>query len=254
MKIILKKISNILIIITLLSIIGCQSADQKMDKKTTLVVGLSAEYPPFEFQQQGKIVGFDIDLIHAVGKKLNKEILIQDMSFHSLIASLHTGKIDIAISGMTITPERQKNVDFSQVYYQPSLAIVYLKNFPPTQLNNFSNKKMGVQLGTTMEKWAKEQAKKQQNVDIISLDTNPPLIEKLKLKQIDYIVIETLQAVEFCKLNPSLTFQTVGISDEGYGIALAKNSALKSEINAALTALQAEGALTQLQEKWGLKE
>lgn len=240
---------------TLLFISACTSNDQKLDKKTTLIVGLSAEYPPFEFQQQGKIVGFDIDLIQAIGKKLNKEILIQEMSFHSLIASLHAGKIDIAISSMTITPERLKNVDFSQVYYKPSLAIIYLKNTPTVQPNiTFSNKKVGVQLGSTMEKWIKQHAKDQQNVEIISLDTNPPLIEKLKLKQIDYVVIETLQAVTFCKLNPALTFQIVGASDEGYGIALAKNSTLKSDINTALAALEAEGTLAQIQEKWGLAE
>lgn len=253
MKNFYQKTYNTLIFIILIFIFGCNAPDQNMDKKSILIVGLSAEYPPFEFQQQGKIIGFDIDLIQAVGQKLDKEIQIQDMSFHSLIASLHTGKIDVAISGMTITPERLKNVDFTQVYYQPSLAIVYLKNQPLVS-NIFSHKKIGVQLGTTMEKWIKQQTKEQQNVEIISLDTNPPLIEKLKLKQIDYIVIETLQAVEFCKLNPSLAFQTVGTSDEGYGIALAKNSALKSEIDAALTALQADGTLEHIQEKWGLKQ
>lgn len=253
MKIFSHKIYNILIIIILIFIFGCSAPDQNMDKKSILVVGLSAEYPPFEFQQQGKIIGFDIDLIKAIGQKLDKEIQIQDMSFHSLIASLHTGKIDIAISGMTITPERSKNVDFTQVYYHPSLAIVYLKNHP-LDSNTFSNKKIGVQLGTTMEKWIKQQTKEQQHVEIISLDTNPPLIEKLKLQQIDYIVIETLQAVEFCKLNPSLAFQTIGQSDEGYGIALAKNSALKPEIDAALAALQADGTLEHIQEKWGLKQ
>lgn len=240
---------KLLITIVILGIFGCDGPSEKVDK-APLVVGLSAEYPPFEFQQKGEIVGFDVDLAHAIGQRLNRPIQIKEMAFHSLIPSLQTGKIDMAISGITVTPERQKNIDFSEVYYHNSLAFIYLKNSPPPDLTQLSHKKFGVQLGSSMEKWLKQQSADFEQVQIFALDTNPALIEKLKLGQIDYLVIETLQAIEFSKINAKLAYQTIGTIDDGYAIALAKHSPLLTSINQALQQLNQQGVLAQLKQKW----
>lgn len=241
----MKGFYNLLIILMIFILAGCSSPSSDSDKQRW-VVGVSAEYPPFEFHSKGEIIGFDIDLIQAIGKELNVEIHIKDMSFANLIPALQTGKIDLAISGFNITPERQKNIDFSKQYYDNSLSLVYLKENATPHLNN---KKLGVQLGTTMEKWAKKIAKTQK-VEIISLDLNPTLIEKLKQRHIDYLVIETVQAIEYCKHNPQLTYYKVGTVEEGYGIALPKNSPYLTKINQALETLEKNGTLKKLEEKW----
>jgi polar amino acid transport system substrate-binding protein len=247
-----QKISMYLIFILLLTILGCHSPSADMDKKHILVVGLAAEYPPFEYQHNGEIMGFDVDLIQAIGQQLGKQVQIQDMSFHNLIGALQNGKIDIAISGMQATPERQKSISFSSIYYQPSLAIVHMANMPLPPQHSFTNKKIGVQLGSTMEKWIKKESQSATNVEIIALDANPPLIEKLKLGQIDYVIIEALQAKEYCQANPHLTYQTIAKSDEGYAIAIAKDSAFLAKINQAIADLTLQGELQKLQQKWKL--
>ena len=83
---------------------------------TTYVVGTSADFPPFEYVQNGKYVGFDLGLIKAIAKTEGFNIQIRDMAFDSLIPALKVGVIDIAIAGMTITKERENVVDFSNPY------------------------------------------------------------------------------------------------------------------------------------------
>lgn len=242
------KIRNLLFLLFIF-ILGCSSQDS-VTETNTLKVGLSAEYPPFEFQDLGQTVGFDVDLANALALQLGKKVQIQDMAFHNLIPALQNGKIDMVISGMTVTPERLKNVDFSHNYYQTSLAILYLKNQPKPKLTDLSQKKFGAQMGSIMERWAKNQVPSGQSTQVVALDTNPSLIEKLKHQQIDYVVVETTQAIEFCKVNPMLAFMTVGVSQEGYGIAFAKGSDLLPQINQALATLKANGVLQQIQDKW----
>ncbi|MEG1701249.1 MAG: transporter substrate-binding domain-containing protein, partial [Alistipes sp.] len=83
-----------------------------------LYVGTDAtEFPPFEYIENGEIKGFDIDLIKEIGKLLNKEVILKNIQFDGLIPALQTGKLDIIIAGMTITPEREKNINFSEPYY-----------------------------------------------------------------------------------------------------------------------------------------
>ncbi len=245
----MQNIVKLLILIAFILCCGCNDNQNTENKPEPVIVGLAPEYPPFEFQQHGKIVGFDVDLLQAIAKECGMHIQIQDMAFSNLIPALQTGKISMAISGFSITPERQKNIDFSTPYYHNSIALLYLKNKQAPHYD-FSHKKIGCQLGSTMEKWAKKATASFAAVEIVSLDSNPPLIEKLKLKQIDYVVIETLQAIEFCKTNPQLSYQTVGKAQDGYGIALPKNSPLLPKINQALQALENNGTLKQLEDKW----
>jgi len=248
----MKNLFKLLFLLVFIVVLGCQQQDKPMQKDDTLVIGLSAEYPPFEFQQQGTLMGFDVDLSHALADELGKKIQIQDMPFHSLIPALQSGKIDLAISGMTVTPERQKNIDFSNQYYTNSLAIVYLKSGDVPKLTQLCNNNIGVQLGSTMEKWAKQQTASCQKATLVALDTNPPLIEQLKLQRIHFIVLETVQAIAFCKADPKLAFIKIGPTQEGIAVAMVKGSALVPQINTALNTLEQKGILEQLKKKWAL--
>jgi polar amino acid transport system substrate-binding protein len=244
----MKKLLISLISLSFISFIGCKLNASNIHAKDTLIVGLSAEYPPFEYQEQGKLMGFDIDVMNAIAKEMKVKIQIKDMAFNGLIPALQMGKIDIAISSITITPERSKNIDFSNQYYQNSLAIIYPKDKKqPSQ--DYSHHTIGVQLGSTMEKWTKTTTASMQGVKIITLDSNPPLIEKLKMGHLDYIVIENLQAIKYCQANPSLTFQSLGMVADGYGIAVKKGSSLTTSLNTALASLEQKGILAELKQK-----
>lgn len=221
-----------------------------VNKSNQLKVGLSADYPPFETIKNGEIVGFDVELIKAIAIELGREVVIKEMPFYSLVASLESGKIDIAISAINITPERKEKVDFSENYYYPKLSLVYLADNTTPDVQNLNGMKLGAQTGTTMEQWVKKIAANTANVGLVSMDTNPVLLEELKNKRIDIVVIETLQAKEYCKQDQRLSYVEVEQSSFGYSMAFPKNSSLTTKVNNALKTLQENGAVKQLEQKW----
>ncbi|MEH7662549.1 transporter substrate-binding domain-containing protein, partial [Bacillus velezensis] len=85
--------------------------------KNKLIMGTSADYKPFEYKDGDQITGFDVDLAKALGKKTGYDVEVQDMDFNSLITALKSKQVDMILSGMTPTPERKKQVDFSDIYY-----------------------------------------------------------------------------------------------------------------------------------------
>ncbi|CAL7960708.1 polar amino acid transport system substrate-binding protein [Alphaproteobacteria bacterium] len=213
-----------------------------------LVVGLSAEYPPFEYRESGEFMGFDIDLAHALGKKMNLEIEIKDMNFAALIPAIQYNNIDAAISAISATEERRQNLAFSEKYYTNSIALLYLKDAPLTTAQMLEGKKIGAQLGSTMEIWAKENAPAAQ---LVVMDVNPVLVESLKNKNIDAVVLEEKQAEEFYKQAPSeVAYTTIERTEEGYSIAVKKDSLLLPKINKALKELKEDGTLDKIQTKW----
>src|SRR5699024_6125145 len=126
---------------------GGEEATTALDKDT-LVVGTSADFPPFEnVDVNGDIVGFDIDLINEIGKELGKEIQIENMDFDGLVGAVQTDKIDMAISGMTDNADRRKNVNFSDSYYEASQAILVREDVADVaSMDDLSEKIVGSQL------------------------------------------------------------------------------------------------------------
>ncbi|MEG0808513.1 MAG: transporter substrate-binding domain-containing protein, partial [Alistipes sp.] len=113
-----------------------------------LYVGTDAtEFPPFEYIENGEIKGFDIDLIKEIGKLLNKEVILKNIQFDGLIPALQTGKLDIIIAGMTITPEREKNINFSEPYYTSKQLLITDENSSLNTLESLKGSKIGVVLG-----------------------------------------------------------------------------------------------------------
>src|SRR5689334_7915697 len=106
----------------LLTLQGC-NVGPKSDQKI-LKLGVSADYPPFEFKQNGRIVGFDVDLAEELAKELGYTVEIQDMDFSALIPSLKTGRVDFVMSGISVNEERKKNVRFGDPYYSGKFAVV----------------------------------------------------------------------------------------------------------------------------------
>jgi len=124
-----------------------------------LVAGTSADYPPFEsIDENGNMVGFDIDLINEIGKRMGVEVEIQDMPFDSLIASVQGGKIDLSIAAFNYTEERDKTVDFTDAYYYAEDGFLVAEDFAGeiTAPEDAAQYKVGVQTGATADGWATE--------------------------------------------------------------------------------------------------
>jgi ABC-type amino acid transport substrate-binding protein len=255
------------LIVTALIIASIIFFVSKLQKSTNSVesdalkVGVSPDYPPFEYTKNGEIVGFDIDFIHELGEKMNKKIEIREMEFSSLIPSLNSGKVDVIVSSISKNSERIDNVSFSDPYYTSAFAIIMMKDNDAKTLDDFpKDAKIGVQTGTTMESFANDyNDSSDKSLKIVSMGSNFLLIEKLKLGEIDALIVEDAQAPSFIKNISELKSEHIGddvyIDEEenSYVIGVKKGSSLVDELNKGIESLNADGKIELLLKKWGLR-
>ena len=239
----------------LLSIFFCVEeqafSDSNEPIEKILTVGTSADYPPFEFIKDGEIIGFDIDLANLIAEKLGYKLQLQDMKFASIISSIQTGRIDFGISGMTITSERKKNVDFSIKYYVPKLAMVYRKESPILSVKDLNQKTIATQAGTTMESFLQEKLGSSENFKLISLHKTPSMIEELRVGRVNGVLVEEAQAKVFVKKYPTImSYSPFESSGYGYAIVFKKGSVLKAKVDKAIKELRQSGAINKLKKKW----
>ncbi|HGZ8670884.1 TPA: ABC transporter permease subunit [Staphylococcus aureus] len=222
---------------------------EKIKERGELRVGLSADYAPMEFEHtvNGKTeyAGVDIDLAKKIAKDNNLKLKIVNMSFDSLLGALKTGKIDIIISGMTSTPERKKQVDFSDSYMITKNIMLVKKDKVDEykDIKDFNNKKVGAQKGTEQEKIAQTEI---ENASITSLSRLPDVILALKSGKVEGAVVEKPVAEAYLKQNPKLGISNVKFNEEEKDtvIAVPKDSPkLLSQINKTIKEVKDKGLI-----------
>ncbi len=222
---------------------------EKIKERGELRVGLSADYAPMEFEHtvNGKTeyAGVDIDLAKKIAKDNNLKLKIVNMSFDSLLGALKTGKIDIIISGMTSTPERKKQVDFSDSYMMTKNIMLVKKDKVNEykDIKDFNNKKVGAQKGTEQEKIAQTEI---ENAPITSLSRLPDVILALKSGKVEGAVVEKPVAEAYLKQNPKLGISNVKFNEEEKDtvIAVPKDSPkLLSQINKTIKEVKDKGLI-----------
>lgn len=253
-----KKVVAVLVVISLaLGLGGCGNrrsldANSKLNeikKAGKIVVGTSAEYPPFEFHKEinGKdqVVGFDIEIAKEIAKDMGVELEIKDMKFDGLLAALQSGNIDFVIAGMTPTEERKKSVDFSKVYYKvvQRIAVNSSSYGKINSIEDLKGKKVGVQKGSVQEKMAKEMLKYS---EIKSLSKIPDLIMELKTNKVDAVLIEEPVGKSFEAKNSDIKLSSIELKfeDDGSAIAIKKGSEdVLESINKTLDRLIKDGLI-----------
>lgn len=222
---------------------------EKIKERGELRVGLSADYAPMEFEHtvNGKTeyAGVDIDLAKKIAKDNNLKLKIVNMSFDSLLGALKTGEIDIIISGMTSTPERKKQVDFSDSYMMTKNIMLVKKDKVNEykDIKDFNNKKVGAQKGTEQEKIAQTEI---ENASITSLSRLPDVILALKSGKVEGAVVEKPVAEAYLKQNPKLGISNVKFNEEEKDtvIAVPKDSPkLLSQINKTIKEVKDKGLI-----------
>ncbi|WP_394516261.1 arginine ABC transporter substrate-binding protein [Pantoea sp. SGAir0430] len=213
----------------------------------------SATYPPFEaLDQNNQIVGFDIDLAKALCQQMQAECTFTNNAFDSLIPSLKFRRYDAVISGMDITAERSKQVDFTQPYYANS-AIVIAHQGEYSDFSQLKGKRIGVENGTTHQKYLLE---KHPEVIAVAYDSYQNAILDLKNGRLNGVFGDSAVVNQWLKANADLSAVGEHITDSDYfgtglGIAVRKgNSALLQQLNSALAALKANGRWQQINQKW----
>lgn len=224
---------------------GCDNAEK--DKE--LIVGTSADNPPYEFIQNGKIIGLDIDIINNIGAHLGKRVIIKNMDFHGLIAALVNKQVDIVISGLSVTPEREARVQFSRPYTNATIAVLYRTDDKIKSTEDLRNKAIGAQLGTIWSKVAQDLSLKY-NLKVESLASNLILVERLRSKALDAVILEGVQAEKFIAKNE--LFGSFLITDilSQFAIATYRNPKLLSNINNSLIKFEEDGTLEKIRSKW----
>ncbi|EOA9072197.1 ABC transporter substrate-binding protein/permease [Staphylococcus aureus] len=222
---------------------------EKIKERGELRVGLSADYALMEFEHtvNGKTeyAGVDIDLAKKIAKDNNLKLKIVNMSFDSLLGALKTGKIDIIIFGMTSTPERKKQVDFSDSYMMTKNIMLVKKDKVNEykDIKDFNNKKVGAQKGTEQEKIAQTEI---ENASITSLSRLPDVILALKSGKVEGAVVEKPVAEAYLKQNPKLGISNVKFNEEEKDtvIAVPKDSPkLLSQINKTIKEVKDKGLI-----------
>lgn len=228
---------------------------QEVKDKGTLVVGLSADYPPYEFHQtiKGKdqVVGFDISIAKKIASDMGVSLDIKEMGFDSLLGALKTGKIDLIISGMSPTPERLKEVDFSNPYMTVEQKVVIRKNdvdkFKTTQ--DFNGKKVGAQKQTTQEELAQNELS---GSSVVSLQKVPDLILNLKSNKIDGVVLEGPVADAYVSQDKALRISDISFvnGEKETAIAMQKGAtSLKNQVNSSIKTIQDDNLLKDYQKE-----
>lgn len=237
---------------------GCANNQQSMNQlekiqqRGELVVGTSADYPPFEWYhvENGKseIVGFDIEIAERIAKDMGVKLRVENMEFNSLLAALNNEKVDIVMAGMTPTPEREKHIAFSKIYYESKFVLVTTKEKGErlTQLEDLTGMSIGVQKGSIQEGLAKELFASEQ---LTSMAKNDALVLAVDGDKIDGVLLDDIVAAAFIKQYPNLMIAPVELPQEGGGSAIALNKgqeALQEKLQATLDALEQEGVFAEM--------
>jgi polar amino acid transport system substrate-binding protein len=243
----MKKILFILLAALLLASLTLASCS---GSTTKIRIATDATWPPFEYvnTDTNKIVGFDIDLMNAIAKKQNLDIEFVNVAWDPLLAGMAQGTYDAAISSITITTDRQKDMLFSNPYYAAGQIIVVAKNNTAITGKGTLKGKVGVQLGTTGD----IEASKIAGVDVKKYDEIGLAFQDLMNGQIDAVVCDNPVAAGYVVKNAD-KIKTAGaaFTDEFYGIAVAKGKDdLLKKINAGLKAVLDEGIIKTLETTW----
>ena len=224
---------------------SCASGDD------ALVVATDAAFPPFEFVEEAtkEIVGFDIDLMNAIAEKAGLDIRYQNVAWDPLLAGMADCQYDMAISAMTITPERAEEFSFSEPYINAGqIVAVQVGDEEINGHEDLLGTTIGAQIGTTGAMEAEEIA----DTTVKVYDTYELAFLDLVNGQIDAVIADYPTAVAFVNQNAD-QLKTVGdvFTDESYGIAFCKgNDDLISQVNTALDELKAEGYIEELVVEW----
>lgn len=250
----MKKILMVLMLM-LVGVVGCGQQGisiEDIEKEGTLLVGLSGDYPPFEFYKMmnGKetLVGFDVMLAEKIAEELGVEVEFKNMDFNSLIGALQSGQVDMVISGMSPNEQRLKQVDFSDFYYTGGNAVLVREEDADKYQTDADLKdiKIGTQLGSIQTPIAEEYTS-----NIKELTSTQAIVLELSNGNVDAVMIGKDIADRYAKEFDNVIVSNITIAaNEGMAVALPKGSdELTAKVNEVIAKLRADGTIGEMLEE-----
>lgn len=220
----------------------------KLVKEGTLTMATNAQFPPYEYYDGQEIIGIDADIAKAIADKMGLELKIEDMEFDSIITAVSTGKADLGLAGMTVDPDRQKNVDFSDPYATGVQVIIVKEDSTIAKPDDLKGKKIGVQLSTTGDIYATDDFGKD---SVVQYNKGSDAVMALTQGQVDAVIIDNEPAKSFVEANKGLKILDTKYATENYAACIAKdNTGLTKAVNKALAELKADGTLQKIVDKY----
>ena len=222
------------------------SADNPFAGKT-VKVGCSATFVPFESIEMAadgskNYVGMNIDIVKAIVEKNGGSVEFVDMPFKSLMAAIQAGQIDFCSGGMAPTEEREKTLDFSEIFFYPRNAIVYRAEDEYPDLDSLQGKTVAYVFGTNYQQVAESIP----DVNAVGIQGSPACIEEVKSKRADACIIDGAGASEFLKNNDTLKMSLLDKTDDCFAIGFPKESPYYETFNNTLKEMMDDGELNKI--------
>ena len=239
-----------LLILLALTLTACSSPSSTLEKGT-LKIAMEGTYPPFTSKDaSGELVGFDVDIAKAVAQKLGLKPEFVLTEWSGILAGLQAGKYDVVVNQVGITPERQNSIGFSQpyAYSRPQIIVAQANTFNPQTLADLKGKRVGSTLGSNYE----QQLRDEGGINIVTYPGAPEILADLAAGRIDAAYNDRL-VVNYIINEQNLPVRGAGQVGEAapVGIALKKgNSALKDQIDKALTEMRNDGTFEKISQQW----
>ena len=220
----------------------------KLATDGTLTMATNAYFPPYEYYDGQDVIGIDADIAQAIADKLGLKLKIEDMEFDSIITAVSTGKADLGLAGMTVTPDRQKNVDFSDSYATGIQSVIVKEDSTIAKIDDLEGKKIGVQLSTTGDIYATDDYGKDA---VVQYNKGNDAVMALTQGQVDAVIIDNEPAKSYVAANKGLKILDTEYATENYAACIAKdNTGLTKAVNKALAELKADGTLQKIVDKY----
>lgn len=220
-----------------------------------LVMATNATFPPYEYYDGDKIVGIDAEIAGAIAEKLGLELVIEDMEFDSITEAVKSGKADIGMAGMTVTPERQEEVNFTDSYATGKQVVIVTEDSPITSVDDLfvegNNYVIGVQRNTTGDIYTTGDLEDAGLATIDRYSKGSEAVQALKTGKVDCVVIDNEPASAFVAEAEGLKILDTEYVEEMYAGAMSKdNQELFDAVNAALKELIDDGTIKGIIDKY----
>ena len=236
-----KYLALLLAAIMALSLAACASTSKTEETASAkLTMATEATFPPYEYYDGDAIVGIDVEVAQAIAEKLGMELEVTDIAFDSIIPGIQAERYDVGAAGITITPDRQKNCDFSNPYFLANQVIVVNSGSDIQGKADLAGKTIAVQTGTTAEEYCMDNG-----YSVLSFASNNDAQAALTSGKADAWVVDNEAAARMAA-DQSLTVLDEAMTSEPYAFAFAKGSSLVDQVNTALQELLQDGTVEKL--------
>jgi ABC-type amino acid transport substrate-binding protein len=227
---------------------GGDSTEAESGGGKTITVGSDIPYPPFEQGKPGEYTGFDVELLEAIAEATGRTAEFEDTSFDTIFVDLANGKFDVAASAATITPEREKTVDFTNPYYLSEQAILVEEGGEIDSVEKLKGATVGVQKGTTGEEFVEE---KGEASEVRPYPSGPDAVNALKAGTVDAVVIDIPVAENAVASSGDIEISAAIPTEENYGFVVDQgNEELLEALNEGLEKVKEDGTYAKIYEKW----